>query len=192
MAGSSRYTAVLDACVLYPAPLRDILLSLAREGLFHARWTDRIHDEWVRNLLANRLDLKENQLRQTCRLMNDAVPDSLIAGWERLESAIVLPDADDRHVLAAAICGHADAIVTYNLDDFPAQALAQFGIEAQHPDDFLLNQIDLAEIQALKAIKVMRARLRNPPVSGVDLIAMLEKLQLPLCAARLRAAAELI
>lgn len=192
MAGSSRYTAVLDACVLYPAHLRDILLSLAREGLFHARWTERIHDEWVRNLLANRPDLKETQLRRTCRLMNDAVPDSLIAGWERLESAIELPDADDRHVLAAAICGHADAIVTYNLDDFPAQALAQFGIEAQHPDDFLLNQIDLAEIQALKAIKAMRSRLRNPPVSSLDLIAMLEKLQLPLCAARLRAAAELI
>ncbi|MGB7991848.1 MAG: PIN domain-containing protein [Candidatus Methylophosphatis roskildensis] len=192
MAGSSRYTAVLDACVLYPAPLRDLLLSLAREGLFHARWTNRIHDEWVRNLLANRSDLKESQLRRTCQLMNDAVPDSLIDGWEILESAVELPDADDRHVLAAAICGHADAIVTYNLDDFPAQALAQFGVEALHPDDFLLNQIDLAEIQALKAIKAMRARLRNPPVCGADLIATLEKLQLPLSAARLKAAAELI
>ena len=192
MAGSSRYTTVLDACVLYPAPLRDLLLSLAREGLFHARWTNRIHDEWVRNLLANRSDLTESQLRRTCQLMNDAVPDSLIDRWEKLEGAVELPDADDRHVLAAAICGHADAIVTYNLDDFPAQALAQFGVEALHPDDFLLNQIDLAEIQALKAIKAMRARLRNPPVCGADLIVTLEKLQLPLSAARLKAAAELI
>ncbi|MBK6972213.1 MAG: PIN domain-containing protein [Sterolibacteriaceae bacterium] len=192
MAGSSCYTAVLDACVLYPAPLRDLLLSLAREGLFHARWTNRIHDEWVRNLLANRSDLTESQLRRTCQLMNDAVPDSLIDRWEKLEGAVELPDADDRHVLAAAICGHADAIVTYNLDDFPAQALAQFGVEALHPDDFLLNQIDLAEIQALKAIKAMRARLRNPPVCGADLIVTLEKLQLPLSAARLKAAAELI
>ncbi len=177
--------------MLYPAPVRDLMLSLARNGLYHARWTGRIQDEWVRNLLSQRPDIGQAQLRRTCDLMSAAVPDCLIEGWEALEGGLRLPDPDDRHVLAAAICGHADAIVTYNLKDFPEEALAPFGLEAQHPDDFILNQIDLNEIAALTAVKAMRARLRNPPVSAAQLIETLEKSGLPACAARLRGAAEL-
>lgn len=193
MAGSARYTAILDACVLYLAPVRDLLLSLARDGLYHARWSLKIQEEWVRSLLRQRPDLSQAQLRRTCELMTEAVPDCLVEGWERMEPALgVLPDSGDRHVLAAAIRGHADAIVTYNLADFPATALTPFGIEAQHPDDFLLNQLDLNEIAALKSIKAMRARLKNPPVSAATLILTLEKLQLPLTASRLREVAELI
>jgi hypothetical protein len=193
MAGSARYTAILDACVLYPAPVRDLLLTLARDGLYHARWSRRIEEEWVRSLLRQRPDISQAQLRRTCELMTEAVPDCLVEGWERMELALGgLPDAGDRHVFAAAIRGHADAIVTYNLADFPAAALAPFGIEAQHPDDFLLNQLDLNEIAAIKSIKAMRARLRNPPVSASELIMTLEKLQLPLTASRLRDVAELI
>jgi len=193
MAGSARYTALLDACVLYPAPLRDLLVSLACDGLYHARWTARIQEEWVRSLLRQRSDLPEARLRRTCELMTLAVPDCLVEGWERIEPALTqLPDASDRHVLAAAICGHADAIVTFNLTDFPATALAPFRIEAQHPDEFLLNQLDLNEIAALKSIKAMRARLKSPPISAADLIQTLEKLQLPLTASRLREVGELI
>ena len=103
-----------------------------------------------------------------------------------------LPDPNDGHVLAAAIVGHADAIVTFNLEDFPAAALAPFGVEAQHPDDFLLNQIDLDPIAALKSIKAMRARFRNPAISALDLARTLERSQLPLVAARLREVQELI
>ena len=193
MAGSARYTAILDACVLYPATLRDLLLSLARDGLYHARWSERIQDEWVSSLLTRRPDLEEAALRRTCELMAQAVPDSVVQGWQRIETSLTgLPDGDDRHVLAAAICGHADAIVTYNLGDFPAEALAPFGVEAQHPDDFLLNQLDLNPIAALKSIKAMRARWRNPQVIALELAAAIEKLQLPLVAARLREVAELI
>jgi len=193
MAGSARYTAILDACVLYPATLRDLLLSLARDGLFHARWSERIQEEWVRSLLKRRPELEELALRRTCELMTSAVPDSVVHGWQRIEPGLTgLPDADDRHVLAAAICGHADAIVTFNLDDFPAEALAPFGVQAQHPDDFLLNQIELNPIAALKSIKAMRARWRNPQLSVRDLAAGLERQQLPLVAARLRDVAELI
>lgn len=193
MAGSARYTAILDACVLYPYTVRDLLLSLARDGLFHARWTRRIEDEWVRSLLRKRPDLHEGALRRTCELMETAVPDSVVEGWEALEPALTgLPDRDDQHVLAAAIVGHADAIVTFNLADFPAAALAPFGIEAQHPDDFLLNQIDLDTIAALKSIKAMRARLRSPVISGLELAAALERSQLPLVASRLRDVHELI
>lgn len=193
MAGSARYTAILDACVLYPATLRDLLLSLARDGLFHARWSERIQDEWVRSLLKRRPGLEEVALRRTCALMATAVPDSVVHGWQSIELGLTgLPDADDRHVLAAAICGHADAIVTFNLADFPAEALASFGVVAQHPDDFLLNQLDLNPIAALKSIKAMRARWRNPQLTALDLAVGLEKLQLPLVAARLREVAELI
>ena len=172
MAGSARYTAILDACVLYPATLRDLLLSLARDGLLHARWSERIQDEWVRSLLKRRPELDAATLRRTCELMAKAVPDSVVHGWQSIEPGLTgLPDADDRHVLAAAICGHADAIITFNLDDFPAEALAPFGVEAQHPDDFLLNQI-----AALKSIKAMRGRWRNPQLTALDLAAAFEKL----------------
>jgi predicted nucleic acid-binding protein len=193
MAGSAHYTALLDANVLYPATLRDVLLSLARDGLYHARWSERIQDEWVRSLLARRPDLEPAALRRTCELMAQAVPDSVVQGWQHIEPGLTgLPDVDDRHVLAAAICGHADAIVTFNLGDFPAAALAPFGVEAQHPDDFLLNQLDLNPIATLKSIKAMRARWRNPQLTALDLAAAIEKLQLPLVAARLREVAELI
>jgi len=193
MAGSARYTAILDACVLYPATLRDLLLSLARDGLYHARWSERIQDEWVRSLLKRRPELEEAALRRTCELMAKAAPDSVVHGWQHIESGLSgLPDMNDRHVLAAAICGHADAIVTFNLGDFPSEALAPSGVEAQHPDDFLLNQLELQPIAALKAIKAMRARWRTPQLSVHELAAALEKLQLPLVAARLREVAELI
>lgn len=193
MAGSARYTVILDACVLYPAPLRDLLLSLASAGLFHARWSERIQDEWVRNLLLQRPDLKLEDLQRTRALMSSAIPDCLVMGWEPIEQIITgLPDPDDRHVVAAALRGHADAIVTFNLKDFPAEVMDAMQVEIQHPDDFLLNQLDLAPFPALKAIKAMRTRLRKPPIDAADLVTMLEKLQLPLSAARLREVSELI
>lgn len=192
MAGSARYTAVLDACVLYPAPLRDVLLSLGRAELFHARWTRHIREEWVRNLLAKRPDISEDQLRRTSELMTAAIPDCLIENYEALIDKIQLPDADDRHVVAAAIIGHADAIVTFNLKDFPAAVLGAYNIEAQHPDDFIVNQLELHELAALTAIKEMRARLIKPPRSAAELIATFESNQLTQTAGWLRRAEKLI
>ena len=191
MAGSARYTALLDASTLYPAPLRDLLLSLAVDGLYHARWTVRIHDEWTRNLAMNRPELAE-RLPQLVALMNRIVPDCLIENYEALIDGLELPDAEDRHVLAAAITGHVDAIVTFNLKDFPGDVLGRYNIEAQHPDEFVLNQLELRQIDALAAIKAMRARLRRPPQSAVDLIATLERAGLPASAAHLRRAQALI
>ena len=191
MAGSARYTALLDANTLYPAPLRDLLLSLAVDGLYHARWTVRIHDEWTRNLAMNRPELAE-RLPQLVALMNRIVPDCLIENYEALIDGLELPDVEDRHVLAAAITGHVDAIVTFNLKDFPGDVLGRYNIEAQHPDEFVLNQLELRQIDALAAIKAMRARLRRPPQSAVDLIATLERAGLPASAAHLRRAQALI
>jgi hypothetical protein len=192
MAGSTRYTVVLDACVLYPAPIRDILLSLAHQGLYHARWTATINDEWIRNLTHNRSDLNATRLLHTIEQMAKAIPDSLIFGYERFIPAINLPDPDDRHVVAAALVGHADAIVTFNLKDFPSAALTPLSLEAQHPDDFVVNQLHLNPIEALKAIKAMRARLERPSQTAAQLLATLEKCGLPQSALLIAENAELI
>jgi predicted nucleic acid-binding protein len=191
MAGSAGYTAVLDANALYPAPVRDLLLSLAVEGLFYARWTHRIHEEWVRNLALNRPEIKP-RLAALVELINLSVPDCLIENHEALIEALVLPDPDDRHVLAAAIAGHADAIVTFNLKHFPASALDPHRVEAIHPDDFVLNQLELRPYEALAAVKKMRARLTRPAQTAAELIATLERCGLPASAAHLRLAQALI
>jgi hypothetical protein len=133
----SRFTAILDACVLYPAPLRDFLMHLALTDLFHAKWTDAIHEEWIRNVLEDRPDLTREQLERTRRLMDAHTRDSIVTDYEDLIPALSLPDSDDRHVLAAAIRSGADVIVTFNLADFPPGILDKWGIEAQHPDEFI-------------------------------------------------------
>lgn len=192
MAGNFRYTAVLDACVLYPAPLRDVLMTLAVEGAYRARWTVEIQDEWIRNLLEKRKDLDREKMLRTASLMNDAVEDALIQNYEYVIPTLALPDPDDRHVLAAAIVGHADAIVTFNLKDFPGEVVSQHSIEILHPDDFLIAQYDLDQIGILSIIKSCRMKLKNPPKSAEDYIATLEQQGLPQMCQVLRNAIKLI
>jgi predicted nucleic acid-binding protein len=107
-------TALLDANVLYPAPLRDYLLHLASLGVFEPMWTAAIQDEWIRNLLDARPDINRVALEATQRAMDIAFPGSNISGYESLINSLSLPDPDDRHVLAAAIKGKAQIIVTNN------------------------------------------------------------------------------
>lgn len=158
----SSFTVVYDACVLYPAPLRDFLMWLALSDCFRARWTEQIHAEWKRNLLRNRPDLSAAQLDRTSGLMNDAIPDSQVCGYEKLIPGLFLPDPDDRHVLAAAIRCGASVIVTFNRKDFPDEALQEFHIEAQHPDEFIDNLFDLDPAAVVEAARRQRARLVNP------------------------------
>jgi hypothetical protein len=164
----SPFTAVYDACVLYPAPLRDFLMWLGLSGRYRARWSPQIHDEWKRNLLIKRPDLTPEQLDRTSGLMDLAIPDGLVTGHEPLISGLTLPDPDDRHVLAAAIRCNASVIVTFNEKDFPATALAPYGIEAQHPDLFVDNLFDLDQAAVIAAAQRQRAQLKNPPLD-VDL-----------------------
>lgn len=185
-------TALFDACVLYPAPLRDLLMWLALTGLFRARWSDTIHEEWISNLLAGRPDLTRERLERTRELMNRAVPDCLVTGYEDLVAGLALPDPGDRHVLAAAIRGGADVIVTFNLADFPAEPLAPHRIEAQHPDDFIAHLLDLAPGPVCAAVKKHRQSLKNPPKTAEEYLATLARLSLPQTVARLRSFAELI
>ena len=125
------FTAVYDACVLHPAPLRDLLLRVALTDLFRARWTEQIHAEWIRSVLERRTDLKPEQLARTRELMDASIHDCLVTGHEGLVEQLKLPDPHDRHVLAAAIRCQAGVIVTYNLSDFPPVALDPHGIAAQ-------------------------------------------------------------
>lgn len=160
---SSHFTVVYDACVLYPAPLRDLLMHLALSDLYRARWSDLIHDEWTRNVLTNRNDLNSDQLNRTRQLMNANVRDSLVAGFEYLIPSIELPDPDDRHVVAAAIHSGASLIVTFNLKDFPTDALKPYNLAAQHPDDFIVDLLDLHPASVLEAAASHRRSLKNPP-----------------------------
>ena len=132
-------TAVYDANILYPAPLRDLFIRLAQAGLVRGRWTEAINDEWVRNLLRVNPALSADRLARTRALMNGAVRDCLVTGYEDLIESLSLPDPDDRHVLAAAIRAGAEVIVTFNLKDFPATTLSSYDLEAKHPDDFLVS-----------------------------------------------------
>ncbi len=182
----ANFSAVYDACVLYPAPLRDLLLQLAIADLFRAHWTADIHKEWMRNVAADRPDLMPEQLERTRELMDAHVRDCLVHGYESLIPSIDLPDNDDRHVLAAAIVAGADLIVTYNLKDFPKDKLETYGIEAQHPDEFLTHLIDLAPSQVCAAVATIRKRLRKPPRTVAEYIDTIEQQQLPQMASALR------
>jgi predicted nucleic acid-binding protein len=168
-------TVVYDACVLYPAPLRDLLMQLALVDIFRARWTSQIHDEWIRGVLRERPDLRPEQLQRTRELMDRHVRDCLVTDYEELIPGLSLPDPDDRHVLAAAVKCHADAIITFNLKDFPEASLSPHGIEAIHPDDFVANELDLYQPAVCESVKIVRARLTRPSLSVDEYLATLER-----------------
>ena len=136
------FGAFFDANVLYPSGLRNFLMHLALTGIFRAHWSAQVHEEWMRSLLKNRPDLSRGNLERTRQLMEQALPDALVTGYEHLIDSIELPDRDDRHVLAAAVRCGASVIVTLNLGDFPSESLANFNVEAQHPDDFVLAVLE--------------------------------------------------
>jgi predicted nucleic acid-binding protein len=171
----NRFTVVYDACVLYPAPLRDLLMRLALTDLYRARWSNQIHDEWINAVLRNRADLSRAQLERTRSLMNAHVRDALVDGHQPLISALELPDPGDRHVLAAAIKCGADLIITFNLNDFPDQALASYGLSACHPDSLLVDQLNLDAERVCAAMRQQRASLKNPPKTVEEYLVTLEE-----------------
>lgn len=170
---------MLDACVLYPAPLRDLLLSLAAAGIYRARWSQQIHEEWTRNLLANRPELDPKRLQTTCTRMNVAVPDSLVTGYEDLLGSLQLSDPDDRHVLAVAIRSNADAIITFNQRDFDETELAKYDLYTEHADEFVSNMISIYTPRVISAVREMRGRLKNPPKNVDEFLSTLHQQGLP-------------
>lgn len=178
--------AVLDANVLYSAPLRHLLIWLAVSEAFRARWTDRIQNEWTRALLANRSELDPARIARTRELMDSSIDDVIVTGYEALIAGLTLPDMDDRHVLAAAIRCRATVIVTKNLVDFPGVELARHGIVAMHPDGFVRSLLESGPDTVIEAARSHRAQLRNPPRSASEYLDVLEREGLPESAAVLR------
>lgn len=146
----------------------------------------------MRSVLNNRHDLKPEQLQRTRELMDASVPDCLVVGYEGLLTNLSLPDPDDRHVLAAAIHCHAGVIVTYNLKDYPSAVLTNFGMDAQHPDDFVAHLYDLAPAAVCAVVRTQRAALKNPPRSVRELLDTFLSLELASTVAHLADMQELL
>lgn len=168
------YSAVLDACVLHPVWLKGALLWMAEEGLFRPLWSEQILDEWERSLTRRFPDTPSDGVKRQRALMTSefeeamvTIPPELLAFPQDL-----LPDQKDNHVLFAAICGRADAIVTANLRDFPIGIMRQYELEIRHPDDFLLDIISLDGKRAVAALQNHRHSLTK---SKPDAVAYVER-----------------
>jgi len=162
--------AFLDANALYPATTRSVLMYLAVGGVYRARWSAAVQDEWIAALLRFRPDLDPARLARTRDLMDARIIDAVVSGYEHMIATLTLPDPDDRHVLAAAIHGGANVIVTANLKDFPAETLATYNMVAQEPDAFIRDLLLAAPDAAVAAFAADRERLRNPAMSQAEYI----------------------
>ena len=178
--------AFLDASVLYPVSLRNLLMRLTLDGLYQARWSSDVHREWIAAVLRDNPHIPAARLDSVRDAMDDQAQDALVTGYERRIGLLVLPDANDRHVLAAAIVSNARVIVTRNLRDFPADRLTPFRIEALHPDVFLRRLMERYPIAVADAVRNQHARLRNPPISMADVLGVFLRLDLVETVAALR------
>jgi hypothetical protein len=181
------FVVVYDTSALYPNAQRDLLIRLAQHGLVQAKWTDRILDDLCTARLRRNPDVGQTKLARLRELMNAAVADCLITGYEPLVDSLKLPDPDDRHVLAAAIKASAQVIVTTNLRDFPAADLGEWNIEAKSPDEFVLDQINIDDRIVFSCVQEIANVRRRAPETVADVLAELENVGLVTSVAALRA-----
>jgi len=177
--------AVLDANVLYPQFLRDVLLRLAAAEIFIPRWTDRIHREWMRNLARDRPDIPLARIGRVRKLMEEAFPEASVKGYRVYEEFFTGVDRKDRHVAAAAVKAGATVIVTWNLRDFPADALSPRGISATDPDRFIAGLVARDRSTASTVLERHRTALQKPPYSLAEYRAALVAAGLTRSAARI-------
>lgn len=170
----ARFSALLDACVLVPVTQADTLLRLAEAGLFRPLWSACILEEMTTAIEMIHPELDEGATRRA-QQMDKAFPDASVHGWEPLEIGITLPDPDDVHVVAAAVRGRADVIVTNNVKDFPSSALAPLGLEAQNADEFLLNQLSLEPQRTMEALTSQARAAKRPPLTVEELMERLTR-----------------
>jgi predicted nucleic acid-binding protein len=171
----SRYTVVLDACVLVPIALADTLLRIAERELYRPLWSERILDEATDAVLEVHPALEARSIERRFTAMRETFGDACVDGWEAVELDLVLPDPDDRHVVAAAVRGKADAIVTANLPDFPVDDLKALDLEVIHPNEFLLDQLDLAPRLVIDVLREQAAHAHRPPLDPIDLLVRLAR-----------------
>lgn len=174
----------LDANVLYPAALRDLLIQLGLAGLIEPHWSDQVHDEWICALLRMRHDLSPAALQRTREMMDQALPGANIGTVTVGDAIAALPDPNDRHVLAGAVASSASLILTFNMRDFPGSVLEPHGIAAVHPDHFLALLAGATPAEFLAAVRTVRARLRRE-IAATDYLAGFARIGLPLLAGEL-------
>ncbi len=188
------FVVVLDACVLYPFSLRDTLLRFAEAEAYALRWSDAILDEVLRNLVKNGA-MDHSGAAWLEQQMREAFEDAVVpaAAIQALEGAME-NDPKDRHVLAAAVASNAAVIVTKNLRHFRDCHLEPHGVEAQHPDEFLVNAFGLSPQLALGIVRGQAEDLtldgQRPDERYAELLQMLEKAGVPQFVAALRRATE--
>lgn len=180
------FIVVYDASALYPNAQRDLLIRIARQGLVQAKWTEQIVDEMLRARKRRDPDVDPAKLTRLRKLVNDAVADCIVTGYEPLIDMLRLPDPDDRHVLAAAIKASAQVIVTANMKDFPAADLSQWDIEAKTPDDFVFDQINIDDRIVFSCVQEIANARQRSPKTVLDVLAELENVGLVRSAAALR------
>ena len=156
------FSALYDANVLYPFEIRDVLMVAARTGVFRVLWSDDILDECARNLIKDGRATQDNMDRMFT-VMKKLYPDATIMGYHNLIPSVTCAPKD-RHVLAAAIVGKADVIVTYNRKDFPQASVEPHGIEIQDPDEFVRHVLDLAPETFVDFFRDNANRRHKPPV----------------------------
>ena len=176
---------VLDANLLYPFQLRNLLVQFSVDGVIAPRWTARIHEEWIGNLVATGR-VSADRLRLTRDLIERALPGADVPGWEQHMSGLVLPDPDDCHVLAAALAAGASTILTMNLRDFPVSALSPLNVRAVHPDAFLCELYDADPELLLASAEAAHTNLSRSSPSFTDYLDGLERQGMPAFAQRLR------
>jgi predicted nucleic acid-binding protein len=177
------FPALLDTCVLYPAYLCDTLLRLAEAEAYRPLWSADILTELRRNVVeagipADRVDRRIAQ-------MSHSFPDAMVTGYDSLIDGMA-NDPKDRHVLAAAVRANAEVVVTFNLRDFPEPALKPYDILVVHPDDFLLDQLDLYPGLTVEVLEQQAASYRREPTTIAGLLPLLERTGLPQFTAEVR------
>lgn len=165
---SDRFTALIDACCLAGGLRRNILLSLAEAGLYRVKWSEKILIET--GIAIAKITERKADVPKQINIMKAAFDDAMIDDFSTIESALrqgQMKDPDDAHVIAAAIRGGVDVIVTDNIKDFSKATLDLYGIEAMTADDFIADCFDLNEVVAMSAINKMRKRLKHPKYTWV-------------------------
>ncbi|GLS87823.1 PIN domain-containing protein [Cypionkella aquatica] len=180
--------AVLDACVLYPPVLREILLGVAAKGLYQALWSDRILAEWTR--ATAKLGVQAQAQAETeAALMRASFARGFVREQPNIEARLMLPDENDVHVLAIAIAGNADCIVTFNAKDFPRHLLAEEGLERRDPDGLLWQLYSFHPLEVGAVVANVHATAEAMNGAPVVLKSLLKRAGLPRLAKAIAAAA---